>query len=51
MIRSTQHQKLIKTIEKLPDDQLKSAIHLLNNMRYSKGPNEGNLLSVFLQKK
>jgi hypothetical protein len=48
---NTRHQKLIKIIEKLLDDQLKSAIHLLNNMRYPKGPNEGNLLSPFLQKK
>src|SRR5687767_10909298 len=29
---NTHHQKLIKIIEKLPDNQLKSAIHLLENM-------------------
>ncbi|CAG8540571.1 29146_t:CDS:1, partial [Racocetra persica] len=36
----THRQKLIDTIEQLPDDQLKSAIHLLNKMKYSKGPHE-----------
>ena len=29
---NTHHQKLIKIIEKLPDDQLKSAVHLLDTM-------------------
>ncbi|PKK61653.1 hypothetical protein RhiirC2_816295 [Rhizophagus irregularis] len=51
VIRHTRRKKLIDTIEKLPDDQLKSAVHLLNTMRYSKGPNQGNLLSPFLQDK
>src|SRR4051812_19773845 len=51
VVRPTCHHKLIKIIEELPDDQLKSAINLFNTMRYSKEPNEGNLLSPFLQNK
>ncbi|CAG8791152.1 6725_t:CDS:1, partial [Cetraspora pellucida] len=47
----TLHQKLINIIEQLPDDQLKAAVHLFKTMRYSKGPNEGKLLSSFLQNK
>ncbi|RIB21706.1 hypothetical protein C2G38_2034187 [Gigaspora rosea] len=49
--RTTLRQKLIDRVKQLPDDQLKSALHLFNTMRYSKGPNEGNLLSPFLQNK
>ncbi|CAB4404966.1 unnamed protein product [Rhizophagus irregularis] len=48
---NTRRQKLIKIIKNLPDDQLKSAVHLLDTMRYSKGLNKGNLLSPFLQNK
>lgn len=48
---NTCRQKLIKIIKDLPDDQLKSAVHLLDIMRYSKGSNKGNLLSPFLQNK
>ncbi|CAG8479180.1 12505_t:CDS:2 [Cetraspora pellucida] len=44
-------QKLLYTIEQLPDDQLKATIHLLDTMRYFKGPNEGKLLSPYLQDK
>ncbi|CAG8520366.1 8037_t:CDS:2 [Cetraspora pellucida] len=44
-------QKLLYTIEQLPDDQLKATIHLLDTMRYFKEPNEGKLLSPYLQDK
>ncbi|RIB02031.1 hypothetical protein C2G38_2150184 [Gigaspora rosea] len=44
-------QKLINIVEQLPDDQLKTAVHLFDTMRYSKGPNKGKLLSSFLQDK
>ncbi|RIB28832.1 hypothetical protein C2G38_1349514 [Gigaspora rosea] len=49
--KTTHRQKLLSMVEKLPDNQLKSAIHLLDTMRYSKGQNKGNLLSPFLQDK
>ncbi|CAG8851385.1 36758_t:CDS:1, partial [Gigaspora margarita] len=51
IIQTTRCQKLIDIIKQLPDDQLKSALHLLNTMKYSKGPHEGNLLSPFIQNK
>src|SRR5438067_1323727 len=51
MNQKTLHQKLIDRVEQLPSNQLKSAVHLLDIMRYSKGPCQNNLLSLFLQKK
>ncbi|CAG8739083.1 40828_t:CDS:2 [Gigaspora margarita] len=47
MNQKTLCQKLIDRVKQLSDDQLKSAIHLLDTMRYSKGPNEG--IYLFLQ--
>ncbi|RIB11928.1 hypothetical protein C2G38_2202146 [Gigaspora rosea] len=44
-------QKLISIVEHLPDYELKSAIHLFDTTRYSKGLNKGSLLSPFLQNK
>ncbi|RGB38366.1 hypothetical protein C1646_755792 [Rhizophagus diaphanus] len=44
---NTRRQKLMKIIKGLPDNQLKSAVHLLSIMRYSKGPNEKKLESKF----
>ncbi|CAG8633949.1 30963_t:CDS:2, partial [Racocetra persica] len=38
-------QLLIDRVKQLPDDQLKSAIHLLDTMRYFKGPNEGKAVA------
>ncbi|CAG8481259.1 20141_t:CDS:1 [Cetraspora pellucida] len=49
--KTTHHQKLINIVEHLLDDELKSTIHLLDTMWYSKGSNKGSLLSSFLQNK
>ncbi|RIB24923.1 hypothetical protein C2G38_2167224 [Gigaspora rosea] len=49
--KTTRRQKLINIVEHLPDNELKSAIHLFDTMQYSKGLNKGSLLSPFLQNK
>ncbi|CAG8692641.1 18947_t:CDS:2, partial [Racocetra persica] len=51
VIQTTRRQKLIETIKQLPDNQLKSASHMLTTMRYSKESQEGNLFSPFIQNK
>ncbi|CAG8690630.1 36363_t:CDS:2 [Racocetra persica] len=43
--------ELISNILQLPDQQVHVATTLFENMRYSKGSNEGKILSPYLQKK
>ena len=48
--RPTRHQKLIEMIDQMINYN-PQFIYFNNTMRYSKGQNQGNLISPFLQKK
>ena len=49
--RSNRCDLLVKSLEKLTEDQLKAADHLFQSMRYPKGQNQGQIISPFVQKK
>jgi hypothetical protein len=42
---------LISSIQKLSDKEILTANHFIVTMRYPKGPNEGKLISPYLQNK
>src|ERR1051325_9951006 len=44
-------EKLIEDVGDLPVDQVKSAYYLFQNMRYPKGKNQGEIFSIYIQKK
>ncbi|CAG8650668.1 12616_t:CDS:2 [Gigaspora margarita] len=46
-----QRMQLISKIQQLPDKELSSANNLLSIMRYPKGPNKGEIISPYLQRK
>ncbi|GBB89377.1 hypothetical protein RclHR1_16030006 [Rhizophagus clarus] len=46
-----QRNKLITSIQELPDEEVPAANHLVATMRYPKGSDSGKLLSPYLQKK
>lgn len=49
--KEPQRTELISTIRQLPEEELPSANQLISTMRYPKGPNEGKIISPYLQKK
>ena len=44
-------KNLIDNIKKLPVNQVKVAYYLFQNMRYTKGKNQGEIFSIYIQKK
>ncbi|CAG8569859.1 12873_t:CDS:1 [Ambispora gerdemannii] len=46
-----QRADLISTIQRLLENEVSLATSLISNMRYPKGPNKGNIISPYLQKK
>ncbi|CAB5153632.1 hypothetical protein RhiirA5_408885 [Rhizophagus irregularis] len=42
---------LISSVQELSEEEVPTANHLIKTMRYPKGPNEGKLISPYLQNK